>query len=110
MSGIFEKYYGVITSHISRNYCDFYYAMNKGILLSTGNVIGVLISHIIFGNTVIKNCKRFYSSIAISLSSGLIYVSGNSLGKPISACTSSVCSKRTIIFGIKLLQPKFVRM
>ena len=70
---IIKDYKGIIDSYISELDAGLYDAMNKGIDLSTGDLIGVLNSDDIFvDNNVLENIAKFHIENSIDASVGNI--------------------------------------
>ena len=106
---IVETYSDIVSIHISEIDGGLYDAMNKGISLATGSIVGMLNSDdVFFSNTVIeKIVNGFDSSNVDAVYSDLIYVSGDNLDKLTRLYSSKVFSKRMIKFGIMLPHPTF---
>lgn len=71
--GLIEKYDSVITKWISEPDLGIYDAINKGISMATGDLIGILNSDDTFySNKVLENIVKFHNSIDIDASVGNI--------------------------------------
>lgn len=108
-NNIIEKYSDIVSVHISEKDNGLYDAMNKGIALATGDVIGIINSDdVLFDNTVVENIVAGFDSDNVdAVYSDLIYVSEDDLNKPTRLYSSKVFSKRLIKFGIMLPHPTF---
>ena len=106
---VVRKYKDIVSIHISEKDNGLYDAMNKGITLATGDIIGILNSDdVLFDNTVIgKIVAGFDSENIDAVYSDLIYVYEDDLNKPTRLYSSKVFSKRLIKFGIMLPHPTF---
>jgi len=106
---IVKKYSDIVSVHISEKDNGLYDAMNKGIALATGEIIGILNSDdVLFDNTVIEKIAAGFDSDNVdAVYSDLIYVSEDDLNKPTRLYSSKVFSKRLIKFGIMLPHPTF---
>ena len=108
-NNIIEKYNDIVSTHISEKDNGLYDAMNKGITLATGDIVGVLNSDDVFSddNVIGKIVEGFNSKDVDAVYSDLIYVSENDLNKPTRLYSSKIFSKRLIKFGLMLPHPTF---
>jgi glycosyltransferase involved in cell wall biosynthesis len=106
---IILKYKDVVTSHISEPDNGLYDAMNKGVQVATGDVVGILNSDDVLADEfVIEKIVDGFSDVSVdAVYSDLVYVSENDLNKPTRLYSSKVFSKRMIRFGIMLPHPTF---
>jgi glycosyltransferase involved in cell wall biosynthesis len=106
---IVAKYQKIVSVHISETDAGLYDAMNKGILIATGEVIGILNSDDVLANeSVIEKIVAGFDDESVdAVYSDLIYVSEHNLNKPTRLYSSKVFSKRMIKFGIMLPHPTF---
>ena len=106
---IVNKYSNIVSVHISEKDNGLYDAMNKGIELATGDIVGILNSDdVLFDNTVVETIVGGFNSQDVdAVYSDLIYVSENNINKPTRLYSSKVFSKKMIKFGIMLPHPTF---
>jgi len=106
---IVAKYQKIVSVHISEPDAGLYDAMNKGISIATGEIIGVLNSDDVLANeSVIEKIVAGFDDESVdAVYSDLIYVSEHNLNKPTRLYSSKVFSKRMIKFGIMLPHPTF---
>jgi glycosyltransferase involved in cell wall biosynthesis len=106
---IVRKYADIVSIHISEKDNGLYDAMNKGISLASGDIVGILNSDDVLANeSVIEKIVSAFDNKSIdAVYSDLIYVSEHNLNKPTRLYSSKVFSKRMIKFGIMLPHPTF---
>lgn len=105
---IVNKYKDIVSIHISEPDNGLYDAMNKGIKLATGDVVGILNSDdVLFDNNVIENIASSFSSDVDGVYSDLIYVKQNDLNSVSRLYSSKIFSNKLIKFGIMLPHPTF---
>ncbi len=106
---IVSKYKDSVSVHISEPDEGLYDAMNKGIEVATGDIVGILNSDDVFFDSFVieKIASEFEINKVDAIFSDLIYVKENDLGKPTRLYSSKVFSKRMIKFGIMLPHPTF---
>jgi glycosyltransferase involved in cell wall biosynthesis len=106
---IILKYKDVVTSHISEPDDGLYDAMNKGVQVATGDVVGILNSDDVLADEfVIEKIVAGFSDVNVdAVYSDLVYVAENDLNKLTRLYSSKVFSKRMIRFGIMLPHPTF---
>ena len=105
---IVEEYKDFVDIVVSEKDDGLYDAMNKGISLASGDIIGILNSDDVFADkSVIDKIVAGFDDSVDAVYSDLIYVSENDLNKPTRLYSSKVFSKRMIKFGIMLPHPTF---
>lgn len=106
---IISKYSDVVSIHISEKDQGLYDAMNKGIKLATGDVVGILNSDdVLFDNFVIeKIADGFCSQEVDAVYSDLIYVKEKNINKTTRLYSSKIFSKGIMMFGMMLPHPTF---
>ena len=106
---VVKSYGDKITKFVSEKDKGLYDAMNKGIKLATGDIIGVLNSDdVLADNSVIEKIVAGFDDENIDATySDLIYVSQHDLNKLTRFYSSKIFSKRMIKFGIMLPHPTF---
>lgn len=108
-NSIVSKYRNLVSIHISESDEGLYDAMNKGVEIASGDVIGILNSDdVLFDNFVIeKIAAGFEHNKVDAIYSDLVYVSKYNLNQPTRLYSSKVFSMRMIKFGIMLPHPTF---
>lgn len=106
---IVERYSDIVSIHVSEKDSGLYDAMNKGISLASGDIVGILNSDdILADELVIEKIVFGFDDVSVdAVYSDLIYVSERNLNKPTRLYSSKVFSKRMIKFGIMLPHPTF---
>jgi glycosyltransferase involved in cell wall biosynthesis len=106
---IVAKYQKIVSVHISETDAGLYDAMNKGITIATGDIIGIINSDDVLADELVieKIVAGFNDNSVDAVYSDLIYVSEHNLSKPTRLYSSKVFSKRMIKFGIMLPHPTF---
>jgi len=106
---IIAQYSDVVSVHISEKDNGLYDAMNKGINLASGDVVGILNSDDIFSSSqsVEKIMSGFVSKEIDAVYSDLVYVAENDLNKISRLYSSKVFKKSLIKLGIMLPHPTF---
>lgn len=107
--GIIRKYEDKIARVISEPDCGIYGAMNKGIKLASGNIIGILNSDdFYFDNDVISTvAKEFVSKNIDSVFADLIYVKGDNIEKVVRYYSSANCTPQKFAYGWMPAHPTF---
>jgi len=108
-NNIVAKYKSVVQKHVSEKDNGLYDAMNKGIQLATGDVVGILNSDDIFASSssVEELMAGFISTDIDAVYSDLVYVSEQDLNKITRLYSSKVFKKSLIKLGIMLPHPTF---
>lgn len=106
---IVKKYSHIVSVHVAEKDNGLYDAMNKGISLASGDIVGILNSDdVLADESVIENIVAGFSDKTIdAVYSDLVYVSEHNLDKPTRLYSSKVFSQRMIKFGIMLPHPTF---
>ncbi|MBL4248882.1 glycosyltransferase [Vibrio fluvialis] len=106
---IVEKYKDVVDVHISEKDNGLYDAMNKGIKLASGDVIGILNSDDFFisDQSVEMLMSGFTDPTIDAVYSDLIYVDQDNVDKVTRLYSSKVFRPSLIKFGIMLPHPTF---
>jgi glycosyltransferase involved in cell wall biosynthesis len=104
-----ERYDGKITKLISEKDGGLYEAINKGIEMATGEVIGFLHSDDIFysNDTVAKIAEAFLRSDAESVYGDLLYVQKSDTDKVVRNWVSGKYKRENFIFGWMPPHPTF---
>ncbi|MFA0542207.1 glycosyltransferase family 2 protein [Vibrio sp. 10N.222.52.B7] len=106
---IVNKYSEVVDIHISEKDEGLYDAMNKGIKMATGDVIGILNSDDFFcsENSVAELMAGFTSEKIDGVYSDLVYVKEHDTSKVTRLYSSKVYKQSLIKFGLMLPHPTF---
>lgn len=106
---IVRKYSEFVDVHVSEKDNGLYDAMNKGIMLSTGDVIGILNSDDFFlsKESLSELISGFYQEDIDAVYSDLVYVKAEDTNKITRLYSSKVFKKFLIKFGIMLPHPTF---
>ncbi|HHQ4645144.1 TPA: glycosyltransferase family 2 protein [Aeromonas veronii] len=106
---IVKKYSDIVSVHVSEKDNGLYDAMNKGIKLATGDVVGILNSDDFFvsDNSLAELMDGFSSPDIDAVYSDLVYVESVNTNKVTRLYSSKVFKKSLIKFGIMLPHPTF---
>ncbi|MDA3788510.1 MAG: glycosyltransferase family 2 protein, partial [Desulfobacula sp.] len=106
---IVKKHAAIIQQYISEPDNGIYDAMNKGIKLATGDVIGILnADDIYFDSTCISEVVNAFEEKEVSAICGnLVYVSPNNLNKTIRFYSSEGFAPKMFEFGMMPAHPAF---
>ncbi len=106
---IVNSYSDIISVHVSEIDKGLYDAMNKGIQMATGDVIGIINSDDVFSSerSIEKLMSGFNSEDVGAVYSDLVYVAENNLEKVTRLYSSKVFKRSLIKFGIMLPHPTF---
>lgn len=106
---IIQSYGGKITEFVSESDKGLYDAMNKGIVLATGNVIGILNSDDLYVDEFVieKVVKKFSKDQVDSIYADLVYVKSGSLDKTVRYYDSSKFDLLKFAYGWMPAHPTF---
>ncbi|MER0499366.1 glycosyltransferase family 2 protein [Aeromonas hydrophila] len=106
---IVKKYSDIVSVHISEKDNGLYDAMNKGIKLATGDIIGILNSDDFFVSdySLAELMNGFFSPDVDAVYSDLVYVESANTNKVTRLYSSKIFKKSLIKFGIMLPHPTF---
>ena len=107
-NSIVERYAESVAIHLSEPDKGLYDAMNKGIKLATGDVVGILNSDDVFASKdAVTNLIAGFNDSVDGVYSDLVYVSETDLSKVTRLYSSKVFKRSLIRFGIMLPHPTF---
>lgn len=106
---IIDRYRDKISQVISEKDKGIYDAMNKGVALATGDVVGILNSDDVYAATTIISdvVKEFNSSKATALYGDLVYVKKDNLATTVRYWQSKAYSKENFLKGWMPPHPAF---
>lgn len=105
---IVGRYAESVAIHISEPDKGLYDAMNKGINLATGDVVGILNSDDVFASKdAVTNLMAGFNDSVDGVYSDLVYVSETDLSKVTRLYSSKVFKPSLMRFGIMLPHPTF---
>ncbi|EPJ48856.1 MAG: hypothetical protein OFPI_27280 [Osedax symbiont Rs2] len=106
---IIDSFSSIVHVHVSEPDDGLYDAMNKGIQLASGDIIGILNSDDVFAseNSVQQLISGFVSPDVDAVYSDLVYVSKNNLNKITRLYSSRIFKNPLIRLGIMLPHPTF---
>lgn len=106
---IVKKYSDIVSVHISEKDNGLYDAMNKGIKLATGDIVGILNSDDFFVSdySLAELMNGFFSPDVDAVYSDLVYVESANTNKVTRLYSSKIFKKSLIKFGIMLPHPTF---
>lgn len=106
---IIENYRDKISKYISEHDSGLYDAMNKGIKMATGDVVGILNSDDFYINefSVEKIMKEFQTKSIDSVYADLVYVKSNNLDKVVRYYDSSYFNPSRFAYGWMPAHPTF---
>ena len=106
---IVKKYSDIVSVHVSEKDNGLYDAMNKGIKLATGDVVGILNSDDFFvsDDSLAELMDGFSSPDIDAVYSDLVYVESENTNNVTRLYSSKIFKKSLIKFGIMLPHPTF---
>ncbi|WP_421247251.1 glycosyltransferase family 2 protein [Aeromonas jandaei] len=106
---IVKKYSDIVSVHVSETDNGLYDAMNKGIKLATGDVVGILNSDDFFvsDDSLAELMNGFSSPDIDAVYSDLVYVESENTNNVTRLYSSKIFKKSLIKFGIMLPHPTF---
>jgi glycosyltransferase involved in cell wall biosynthesis len=98
---IIKSYGDCISKFISEPDCGIYDAMNKGLKLASGDIVGILNSDDFYiDNKVISDVVREFENTDVDIVYGdLFYVTPDDLGKVVRYYSSAQCSPNSFAWG-----------
>lgn len=105
---LIDKYQDIISISISEKDEGLYDAINKGIALSSGDIIGVLNSDDVFyDDDVVNNIVNAFTTDVDGVYSDLIYTSQHDLSKISRVYSSRIFRSKLLRFGLMPAHPTF---
>ena len=106
---VVKSYGGKITKFISEKDYGLYDAMNKGISLATGNIVGILNSDDFYvDNNVVKQVVREFNNRGVdSVFADLVYISPSNINKVVRYFDSSQFKPSLFSYGLMPAHPTF---
>ena len=106
---VVKSYGGKITKFISEKDNGLYDAMNKGISLATGNIVGILNSDDFYvDNNVVKQVVREFNNRGVdSVFADLVYISSSNINKVVRYFDSGQFKPSLFSYGLMPAHPTF---